>query len=106
MHKPGFAAAALGTLLLAAGAKAQTAIPSAPRLCYDYREIARQLGASYEEAPVSLGLQSNGNLLQVFASAKSGTWTIVSLTPSGFACVLAAGRGWESIAARADEPGA
>ena len=62
-----------------------------------YSEIARQLQGTYEEAPVSLGLQSNGNLLQVFSSADSGSWTIVSTSPDGLACVLAAGSTGKSV---------
>ena len=36
--------------------------------CFSYGEVARQLKGTYQEAPVSLGLQANGNLLQVFSS--------------------------------------
>lgn len=104
MHELGFAAATIGTLLLAAGAEAQTAAPGTLPPCYDYREIARELGTKYEEAPVSLGLQTNGNLLQVFASARSGTWTIVSLMPNGLACVLAAGEDWEPLEPKTADP--
>ena len=67
--------------------------------CHEYREVKRQLGDRYEEAPVSIGAQSNGNVLQVFASNKSGTWTIVSTAPNGTACILAAGKGWEAMQA-------
>ena len=65
--------------------------------CFSYGEVARQLKGTYEEAPVSLGLQANGNLLQVFNSATSGSWTIVSTSPDGMACILAAGRNWENL---------
>jgi hypothetical protein len=74
--------------------------PEAPPLrlpCFSYGEVARQLKGTYQEAPVSLGLQANGNLLQVFNSAKSGSWTIVSTSPDGTACILAAGRNWENL---------
>ena len=64
--------------------------------CFSYAEVVRQLKGTYAEAPVSLGLQSNGNLLQVFSSAESGSWTILSTSPDGKACVLAAGNNWES----------
>ena len=96
---------ALGTLLvpLCVGA-AEPGSPAPRLLCHDYTEVARQLAARYEEAPVSLGLQANGDLLQVFASAKSGTWTIVSTSPSGRACVLAAGQKWESLKAMSLDP--
>jgi hypothetical protein len=97
MREVGFVvAAATGLFGLATTASAQP--PTGGRLpCYDYREIARQLGATYHEAPASLWLQSNGNVLQVFTSASSGTWTIVSVLPNGVACVLAAGENWEAV---------
>jgi hypothetical protein len=43
----------------------------------------------------TLGLQSNGNLLQVFASEATGTWTLVTMHPSGTACLIGAGDSWE-----------
>jgi hypothetical protein len=93
-----FAALTATFLALSAAIAAAEEPPLPDRVpCSDYASIAQQLGARYEEAPVSLGLQSNGNVLQVFASATSGTWTVVSLTPSGYACILAAGESWESI---------
>jgi hypothetical protein len=90
---------AAAMLLVAAG-------PEAPLPCYDYREIARQLGAAYEEAPVSLGRQANGNVLQVFASGRTGTWTILSLSPDGTACIVAVGDAWEPLRPEPVEPAA
>ncbi len=82
---------------------AKAAEPGPPQRlpCFSQTEVARQLRATYHEAPVSLGLQSNGNLLQVFHAPVSGSWTIVSTSPQGMACILAAGRNWESLT-RAD----
>jgi hypothetical protein len=65
--------------------------------CHDATEIAKQLNAKYQEAPVAFGLQTNGNLLQVYASKEKGTWTVVSTTPAGMSCIVAAGKGWESL---------
>ena len=84
-------------LLLSATAQADDTAPAGTIPCFRYEDVARQLGATYAEAPASLGIQSNGNLLQVFTSADTGTWTIVSTTPGGMACVLAAGDRWESL---------
>ena len=95
MRRFGLMVAATALLMQAAGASAQTQLVRMP--CHDYAEIARQLRATYEEAPVSLGLQADGNLLQVFSSSKTGSWTIVSTSPAGMACVLAAGQHWESV---------
>jgi hypothetical protein len=65
--------------------------------CHDAVEIARQLSARYEEAPIAFGLQSNGNLLQIYASSETSTWTVVSTSPSGTSCIVAAGRRWQSL---------
>lgn len=85
-----------------------TAEPSSPMLpdlpCSGYDQIRRELDEQYAEEPVSLGLQSNGNLLQVFASSESGTWTIVSMSPNGTACVVAAGASWENLVQPAADP--
>ena len=66
--------------------------------CHRYEEIRKELDTHYAEAPVSLGLQTNGNMLQVFASRERRTWTIVSTSPTGLACIVAAGEGWEQDA--------
>ena len=78
---------------------ASAEVPSAVAraLCHDYKELVTQLGSKYEEAPVSIGVQSNGHLLQVFSSPRNGTWTILSISPEGQGCVVAAGRGWENL---------
>ena len=63
--------------------------------CKPWRELAAELGRRYAERPVALGLQSNGNLLQVFASEATGTWTLVTMHPSGTACLIGAGDSWD-----------
>ena len=72
--------------------------------CHDYQTIVETLDKRYGETPASLGLQTNGNMLQVFASSESGSWTILSVAPSGIGCIVAAGRHWQSGPAKAAEP--
>lgn len=73
--------------------------------CHDYERMAKTLGERYGETPVSLGLQSNGHVIQVFSSAESGSWTILSIAPSGIGCVVAAGHGWQTrLPPSADRP--
>jgi hypothetical protein len=98
------AMAVVGALLLMGEALAQPPPAQSRVACHRFDELARQLQQKYGEAPVSLGIQSNGNLLQVFASAKQGTWTILSTAPSGLSCIIAAGRGWEALAAPSGDP--
>jgi hypothetical protein len=72
--------------------------------CHDYQTIVETLDKRYGETPASLGLQTNGNLLQVFASSESGSWTILSVAPSGIGCIVAAGRHWQNDTTKAVEP--
>lgn len=65
--------------------------------CSMLPEIMTHLRESYSEQPVAFGVQADGNLLQVFASKESGTWTVVSTHPSGLGCLVASGRSWESL---------
>jgi hypothetical protein len=63
--------------------------------CTRLDHLSGFLAQSYGERPVSAGLQANGQLLQIFASRDTGTWTAVTTSPAGLACVVATGRGWE-----------
>jgi hypothetical protein len=83
---------------------AQMAPSNARMPCHNASEIAKQLSSKYSEAPVAFGLQSNGNLLQVYSSEEKGTWTVVSTTPTGMSCIVAAGKGWESLPAVKNDP--
>ncbi|MEL6961972.1 MAG: hypothetical protein AAFO01_04400 [Pseudomonadota bacterium] len=88
---------ALTACLAATSASAQSAATGLRIPCHDATEIARQLSKKYEEAPIAFGLQSNGNLLQIYTSASKHTWTVVSTTPSGKSCIVAAGKRWETL---------
>jgi hypothetical protein len=63
--------------------------------CTRLDHLSGFLSQTYGEKPVSAGLQANGQLLQIFASRDTGTWTAVTTSPAGLACVVATGRGWE-----------
>ena len=99
MRRPGLL---LSAMVFACGAFASPLgaqmAPANPRMpCHNATEIAKQLSNKYDEAPVAFGLQSNGNLLQVYSSEEKGTWTVVSTTPAGMSCIVAAGKCWESL---------
>ncbi len=99
----------LTSLAFAGGAFVESAAAQSPPAgmrmpCHDATEIAKQLSNKYSEAPVAFGLQSNGNLLQVYASMDKGTWTVVSTTPAGLSCIVAAGRSWESLPFIKEDP--
>ncbi|MGI9509109.1 MAG: hypothetical protein ACR2QJ_07160 [Geminicoccaceae bacterium] len=78
-------------------ASAQSAASGLRIPCHDATEIAKQLSKKYEEAPIAFGMQSNGNLLQIYTSQSKHTWTVVSTTPTGKSCIVAAGKRWENL---------
>jgi hypothetical protein len=85
-----------GLFLAGLGAIALLASPALARQlpCGETTQLKRMLDQSYGEVPISNGLQGNGQLLQIFASPTTGTWTAVTTTPRGMSCVVATGKRW------------
>lgn len=67
--------------------------------CGKLADLRTALATEYGEKPVSFGLRSDGQLLEIFASPDGGTWTALTAGPGGFACVVAAGKSWQQGAA-------
>lgn len=65
--------------------------------CADHNSMMSYLQDKFAEVPVSLGLQADGKLLQVFASEQSGSWSIVATTPGGVSCIVAVGEAWQML---------
>ncbi|MFZ5964026.1 hypothetical protein ACOXXX_13835 [Thalassococcus sp. BH17M4-6] len=85
-------ALAAAILLTATGALAQSG-NCAPR-----ESVVERLAAKYGETRQSIGLGANNAVVEVFASAETGTWTIVVTTANGTACLIASGQAYEDIA--------
>ncbi|MGF1475187.1 MAG: hypothetical protein ACFB6S_06435 [Geminicoccaceae bacterium] len=94
----------IGLLALALPSQGQAQTSGMRLPCHAHGEISKQLMTKYKEQPISLGMQTNGNLLQVYASQEKGTWTIISTTPKGKTCILAAGKSWESLPTVSNDP--
>jgi hypothetical protein len=95
---------ALAPVALAGAAPPAAAQTAGPALCHDHQELVQALAERYREVPVSIGLQTDGHLIEVFASGETGTWTILATNPNGRACILSAGKHFEQIPLR--RPGA
>lgn len=65
--------------------------------CLPRPEMVKQLKIRYAEAPVAMGLQSGGDMVEVFASPQGNTWSIVSTSPRGFSCLVVHGQSWETL---------
>ena len=65
--------------------------------CAPQKKVADHLGERFSEAPVGIGLTANGHVMQVYSTADGESWTLVSTTPQGVSCILAAGRHWQPL---------
>ena len=49
----------------------------------------------------SIGLGDNNQVVEVFASTETGTWTITVTNPNGLTCLVASGQAFEDVAKEA-----
>lgn len=68
----------------------QAAAPCAAR-----KDIVAKLAERYGETLQSIGLNRDNGLMEVYASEKTGSWTILLTKPDGLACLVASGGMWE-----------
>lgn len=80
------------TLAAAVGA----AVPAAAQQACAPREMVHVRLAMLGERQIGIGLSGPRAMLELWASAASGTWTVLSVSPGGRACVVAAGTDWFS----------
>lgn len=84
----------LGLLALAA-AQVQAA---GPQKCAPRDIVVNRLSGKYGETRQSIGLGANNAVVEVFASDKTGTWTITVTLPTGMTCLVASGQSYEELA--------
>ena len=92
-----FLTAMLGALLIGWGAFSSSA--QAQKICGEHSTVVASLEKTYSETPVSMGLASNGAVIEILASP-SGSFTIILTRPNGLSCVMAAGENWEDLPKR------
>lgn len=93
MHIRIVAAAIALTGALTAASTAHAQQPA--RVCTsDAQSLIDQLGKEYGEVLTGGGIDSAGNLIQVYSSDDKGTWTIAISIPGGPTCVVSSGNGW------------
>ena len=98
MDRVAMAVAAMGLCVsVAAPAVAQAPSDALQSACQTHDEIMQMLNQKFAETPTALGLQSNGHVIQVFASKDGTTWTVVTTRPDGVSCIVALGRHWEAV---------
>ncbi|MES2665921.1 MAG: hypothetical protein V4712_07455 [Pseudomonadota bacterium] len=76
---------------------ATQAAQAAPQ-CGPRDAVLATLADKYRETRQGIGIASNNSVMELFASAASGTWTITVTMPDGAMCLVASGEGFEAVA--------
>ncbi len=88
----------LRTLCLAAATALVTTTPAlAQQNCGPRQVVVERLQGHYGETRRSIGMATQGRVVEVFASAESGTWTITVTLPNGMTCLVASGQAFETL---------
>jgi hypothetical protein len=69
---------------------------SAPQ-CGPRDQVLTHLADTYGETRRSVGIANNNAVMETFASAASGSWTITVTLPDGRMCLVASGQGFEAV---------
>lgn len=65
--------------------------------CGERPFVIGQLTDKYGETRRSMGLAANNGVVEVFASAVTGSWTIILTMPNGLTCFVATGSSFETL---------
>lgn len=84
--------AAIALLLTATAATAQN------NECGPRDVVIERLASKYGETRHSIGIGGRGVVMETFANAETGTWTITVTTPNGLTCLIAYGQSYERVA--------
>ena len=76
---------------------ATSATAAAETLCGSRETVMKQLASEYQEAPVGIGLASNGAVVELLTSS-NGTWTLLVTMPRGPTCLMGTGEAWQPVA--------
>ncbi len=85
------AALVLGAALIAPNDAA------AQQNCAARATVIERLAGQYGESRQSIGMGTEGRVVEVFASPQTRTWTITVTLPSGLTCLVASGEAFENL---------
>lgn len=71
--------------------------------CLPREALIERLAARYNEELAGGGLQSPQQLLEVWASGETGSFTVFVTRPDGMSCIVATGQNWNDGPARVPE---
>lgn len=83
------------TVALISVAPAHAADPQGPA-CASRNAVVERLEQRFGEVRQAVGLNRENGLIEFFAAADTGTWTILLTRPDGVSCLIASGDTFEN----------
>lgn len=87
---------ALAAALVAATSFTATDAVAQANKCLPRHALVKNLEKKYNEQLTGGGLQNPQQLLEIWASPKSGSFTVFITRADGMACIMATGKHWNS----------
>ncbi|PHQ98458.1 MAG: hypothetical protein COB40_00065 [Marinosulfonomonas sp.] len=81
-------------LIFGAAALAPPANAQQHTKCLDRDTMVQILETRYNETLSSVGLQGSSQLLEIWRSEASGSFTVLITNPEGTSCIVASGQNW------------
>jgi hypothetical protein len=85
-------------VVLAAGLFLLPPDPAQAAQCGPRDQVTKLLADRYGETRQGLGVGANHTVMEVWASAATGTWTITVSDAGGLTCLVASGEGFQALA--------
>ena len=64
--------------------------------CASTKDVYEILDQRFDESRTFVGVAQNG-LIEIFSNHATNTWTMIATTPNGVSCIIAEGKGFETI---------
>lgn len=94
----------IGAMILATGHAFGQTNGQPGRNCGQRDFVLERLADRYGESRQSIGLGADNQVVEVFASLETGTWTITVTSPAGTTCLVASGQSFETLSEAAAVP--
>lgn len=66
--------------------------------CAARPKVLETLAQKYGETRRSMGIAADQTVMELFASAETGSWSLTVTLPTGQTCLVAAGQNFETVA--------
>ena len=74
-----------------------SSIVAAQMFCVERVDMLNRLASEYGEELIEVKMMEEHGLLEVLKSPTNGTWTLLLTKPGGISCVLATGKGLDTV---------